>query len=354
MPLPQLIDELLAAKDGFGQERLRELDEADRAEALRRALDPADPDRIRTIGLLAALAATDPDTRPPLGAAIGSVLATGDADPFDVAAAICLATPLGTDATALIQGAASAGDPVVALAAWRTLGQVATSDVLDELAQVAPPPGDVVGDQAAFTLSVIAYRAGLTGFELPVLDDTDIIAIADGAETRSITRSDTTDADFELLSNSSIGDLYLLTPAREATTTVDCGDDHLLVCLDPDVLAAVPETLLQAPALAGVVAVLDPSGTGFSVRYLILTQPDGGDGVHVTLYQPDGRPVFTGHPDGGEIDGGRISIPLFAVDRPGVAPISLTVEADTDGVRLAGDSVGATEIATDRLAPDET
>jgi hypothetical protein len=34
-----------------------------------------------------------------------------------------------------------------------------------------------VGDQATFALSVIAYRAGVTGFELPVPDETHIRAI---------------------------------------------------------------------------------------------------------------------------------------------------------------------------------
>jgi hypothetical protein len=64
-----------------------------------------------------------------------------------------------------------------------------------------------VGDQAAFTLSVIAYRAGVTSFELPILNDTHIIALSDQVELFSINHSATTDADVELLANCSSGDL---------------------------------------------------------------------------------------------------------------------------------------------------
>ncbi|MGH3875872.1 MAG: hypothetical protein ACRDSK_02400 [Actinophytocola sp.] len=353
MPLPQRIDDLLAAKDGFSRAQLAALDEGDRVEVLRRALDPADPNRIRTIGILAALATTHADALTSLGQAVGGLLSEVDADPFAMAAAVASATSLGPAATPLVEAAASAPDPVVALAAWRALGQVATSDSLDRLAQAAPPPGDVVGDQAAFTLSVIAYRAGVTGFELPILNDTHIIALSDQAELFSINRSATTDADFELLANCSSGDLYLLSPAREATTTIDCGPDHLLVCLDPDIQAGIPLTVRQAPALAGIVLVRDPQEAGFSVRYLILTQPDGIDGAHITLYQPDGQPAYNGHPNEDEIVDGRMSFPLFAVDRPGVAPIALSLDVDGNGLGLAADRVAATEVATDRLTPDE-
>ena len=62
----------------------------------------------------------------------------------------------------------------------------------------------------------------------------------------SINQSDPSDAAFDLLSRLSSGELYGIRPDREATIAIDCGDDHLLLCLDADVQSAVPDTLLQA------------------------------------------------------------------------------------------------------------
>jgi hypothetical protein len=64
-------------------------------------------------------------------------------------------------------------------------------------------------------------------------DETHIRAIPGDEEMLfSINQSDPSDADFDLLSRLSNGELYGIRPDREATTAIGCGDDHLLLCLD--------------------------------------------------------------------------------------------------------------------------
>ncbi|MFJ8085694.1 hypothetical protein ACIQ6Y_34595 [Streptomyces sp. NPDC096205] len=346
------IDQLLASKDGADPALLAALDADDLADALGRALAPDDEHRVRALGILALI---DPSPLGALAQAVGQVLAEPEPDPFTLAAALDRASALGRDAVPLVQAAAASGEPIVALAAWRTLEQVATSEFLDVLTQMAPPAGDVVGDQAAFALSVIAYRAGFSGFELTPADDTRIVAIpADENEVFFIDTSPPTEDDFALLSRMPAGELYLVRPEREGMLAIECGDERLLLCIDSDIQMGMPDTFLQGPSLAGVVTALAPLGTDYSVRYLVLTWPDGTGGFHVMLCQPDGVQAYYGHADSDEISDGTATFGLFTVDRPGACPISLTPSVSTSGVTLGGDLLSMTETVTDRLEPEAT
>ena len=343
------IDQLIATKDVFDRALLAALDDSDRADALNRANDPNDPNRLRALGILAA---SDSSSGGSFAQVLGQMLSAGQLDSFDVAAAIGSAAVLGNAAVPVIQNAAASADPVIAVSAWRTLQQVATGDSLSTLQQNAPAPGTVVGDQAAFALAVIAYRARVSGHELAVPDDSHLRTIPQGVETVSISTAAPTTEDFNLLAQCFSGELYLLAPANGGTIAIDCGEDHMLAALEPTMQASIPVTLLNAPALTAIVALRDPFGSGYSTRWLVLTWPDGASGVNLGVFQPDGTQIYRGHATAGEISNVDASFPLFALDPPGVTPISLTVVVNANGISFTGDQASMATVGTDRLDPD--
>jgi hypothetical protein len=343
------IDQLLETKDAFDRAVLAALDDTDRADAMGRAVDPNDANRLRALGILAA---SDPSSGGSFAQAVGQVLGAGQVGSFDFAAVIASAVVLGADAVPLIQPAAGSTDPVVAVSAWRALQHIAPGAALSALQQSAPQPGTVVGDQAAFALSVIAYRARVPGLELPVPDDTHIRAIPQNAETVAISTAAPTDDDFNLLTLCSSGELYGIAPAQNATLAIDCGEDHMLACLDPTIQAGLPATLLNAPALVGIVAVLDPLGTGYATRWITLTQPDGAGGVSLGLFQPDGAQIYRGTAAPSDVTNTDATFALMALDAPGVAPVSLNVVASTNAISFSGNQISSATIGVDRLDPD--
>ncbi|MGA5822892.1 hypothetical protein ACPC54_34150 [Kitasatospora sp. NPDC094028] len=336
------IDQLMAARDTLDAALLAALGDDDRTDLLNRALAADDPNRMRA---MAFLSLTDPSPDGALAQAVGR--AVTDSDPLVVAGALALAACLGNGAVPLVQGAVSNSEPLIALSAWATLEQIAKADVLDALHQLAPSPGDVVGDQAAFALTVIAHRGGQTGFEPTPPADSALRAIPAGQATSAITASAPTDEDFALLGKLTAGELYLIGPEQRATVAIDCGE-HLLLALDPAVLDGLPNSVLQGPALAGLVAERDQDGTSYGVRHLVLTWPDGSNGAHVLLCDADGTPAYYGHPAASDITDGTATFPLSAVDRPGAGPIAVTVTAAPAGVGLGGDLQVSDQIVTDR------
>jgi hypothetical protein len=349
--MTERIDEILAAVDGLDPALFDALDDDDRADALSRALDSTNPDRGRALGILARGA---PGPGGMLADAVGQLLAAAVVDPFAAARASLAAPAIGPEAVPLLQLAAVVPDPVVALPAWRALQQVAGGDVAEQLQAIAPPPGDVIGNQAAFALSVIAYRAGLTGLEVHVPDETEFLAVGgDETELHSIEQFNVNDSDFQLLARLSPGELYMIAPTPEATTAIDCGPDHMLLCIDPTVQARIPGRLTELPALAGLVLLRDPDATCYGVRYLVFTWPDDEGGFHVALHQPDGTQMYYGHAKGESISDVEATVSLFfALNQPGVERAAMTfVASAASGVLIDGDRVASTEISGERLEP---
>jgi hypothetical protein len=146
--------------------------------------------------------------------------------------------------------------------------------------------------------------------------------------------------------------MYLVAATIESTTTVKCGGQHMLLCLDPDIQPGFPSTLTQAPAMPGVITVVDPSQTCCAVRFLLLSQPDGEGGFHAGAYLPSGEQVYQGHAHAEDITADSATLPWFALIRPAVRPISLNLTVGSAGVDLTGDRLSTIAVFGDLLEPE--
>jgi hypothetical protein len=339
------IDDIVGSVDGFDPGMLDVLDSDDLADALSRALDPDDPSRVRALEILARV---DPENA---AAAVGQMLEQG-ADPPSLAGAIGALAAAGPLATPLALATVASDAPEIASLSWMTLQRTATGDDLAVIGPLAQQAADEVLDHAQFTQSVIAYRAGLEGFELPLGE---LLELGPDAETLFIETGPTDEFDFELLFRLSSPELYGLSLSRDATTTIDCGDAHMLLALDEGILGALPGRLDQAPALVGLIAVLDAFGTSYSVCDLVLTWPDREGGLNVAVHTPGGTQEYFG--TGSSADD-TVNLDLRSVVQPGAVPVEIGISATSAGIEFT-QAVSATEVSdlTPRLDlepdPDE-
>ena len=347
-----MIDSLLATKDGIRRSEVNGLGPDDIADLAARAANPVDPNGLRALNSLAAVALNDQAAALVLSPVVDQVLGRPDLDPLTRASVLSFATVAHVDPLTRLLAATADPDSDVAAAAWRALQLVARSADLDALQDALPPPGGAFSDLAAFTVALVAYRGGVAGFELPVLDDTHIRAIPnDEVNLFSIDQSATTADDFELIAALSTTEMYLVAAQIDATTTITCGEQHMLLCLDPDILPTMPGSLIQGPAMVGVIAVRDPFATGCAVRFLLLTHPDGEGGFHVGIYQAGGELMYQGHALGENVTENSATLTLLALDQPGVRPIALDLSVGPGGVDLPGDRLSAMDVLNDPLEP---
>ena len=346
------VDDFLTDKDNVRRGDLAGFDADDIADLALRAADLADPHQMRALNTLAALGLTDLGVAASVTAIIDALLSLPGLDPLVRAAVLSYAAAAHSDALTVLLSATADADDDVATAAWRALQLVARSADLPQLQGAAPAAGSAVGDQAAFTIALVAYRGGVSGFELPILDETHITAIPNDEEQLfSINQSATTAEDFALISELTATELYLVAAQIDSTSTIRCGGQHMLLCLDPDIQPGFPATLTQAPAMPGVITVVDPSATSCAVRFLLLSQPDSEGGFHAGAYLPSGEQVYQGHAHAEDITADSATLPWFAIIRPGVRPISLNMTVGSAGVDLTGDRLSTIAVFSNLLEP---
>jgi hypothetical protein len=346
------VDGLLGNKDGFGRAALAALQSDDIADLALRAAGVDNPQWIRSLHALTALALRDEAVAATLSPVVDQLLARQDLTPMQRAMIYSMPATAHSDALSVLLTGATEPFPQAARAAWQALQLVARSDSLGRMEEIAPPAGDELGSLARFTIALSAYRGGQTGRELPVFDDASIIAVpADEEVLYSINHSSTTQQDFSLLAALSSAERYLVPANSSLTTTIDCGDQRLLVCLDEETAAASPATLVQAPAMPAIIAVLHPLGGSCAVRFLLLTHPDGNGGFWVGAYLRNGTLVYQGHAKGENISEYEASFSLWAMDLPGARPIALEMKATSAGISLQADRVCAASPAREPLEP---
>ena len=330
--MTERVDALVAAKEGMDQS-LFAFGGDDLDDLRARAADPARPDCVQAIEILA------PVIPEAAVAAAGAVLALGDSA---LAVAVLDAiVAADQEALPLALGATAAPEAVVARAAWITLQQVARSASLETLAaaaQVTPPEAQ---EQAAFAQSVVACRAGVGGRELADPDPSLLLELDRFGDVLPIETSGIADADFGLLTALSSPQRYLLTPDPSAALAMTCGGVDLLLVVEAEVRPQIPDTLLQAPALLALVAVLDPFHMTSSVSLLVFTRPDGAGGVRVTVHDPGGEVIYAG---AGTVSDGAVFLSVQTVAGPGAVPVVVSGTLTTEGLELA-EALSAVQVA---------
>lgn len=348
------VDSLLASKDAAHRSDVTALDDADIADLTLRAGDFANSYQMKALSILAERAFTDVDVSAAVTSLVDQLLSTPGLADLARAEIISHATVAANNSLPTLLTAAVGPDTDVAVAAWRALQLIARSSDLADLQNAAPAKGTELGDQAAFTIALVAYRAGIAGYELPLLDEAHLAAIAnDEEQLNSINQSSTTADEFALVSELSAGELYLIAAQRESTTTIRCGDQQMLVCLDPELQPGWPQTLTQSPAMPGAVLVVDPLATSAAVRLLLLSTPDGEGGFYTGAYLPSGELLYQGRARSENITADTATFSWWAISRPAVRPISLGLSVSSAGVELNGDRLSAITAYSDSLAPTE-
>lgn len=326
------VDRLVASKEGMDLEQFA-FDGDDLDDLHARAADASRPDCLRAIEILAPVIAADAiDAATPL---------VRGGDPRLAAAALAALAPAGEEAVPFLLEGAVSSDPAVALAAWLALQQAAHSSALDSLATAAQQTVAEAQQQATFAQAIVAYRAGLPGFEIPDPDPGLLLELDRGGDVRTIEASTVSDSDFALLSGRSSSERYLLTEQASATTTLTCAGRDLLLAVDAEVRDQAPDVLLQAPAMLALVGLLDPFRNTCGVALLVLTRPDGAGGVRVTVHDPGGEIAYAG---GGTVADGAVSIAVQAVARPGAVAVALSGTLTTAGLELT-EALSAAQVA---------
>ena len=203
-------------------------------------------------------------------------------------------------------------------------------------------PSPSVARQARFGQTLIAFRAGIAGFDPPIPNLLDLAApIAEDAQA-ILVRADADVVD-AITSLQDAGDTFGVALGTDGAHRMRCLDFELALLLDQTVLASgLPALATTRPVLAGLVALHDETSDSWSTRWLVLVFPSG-PAINVALHRRDGKQVMFGV---GVSDTVTLGFALRGVRDTGNAPLQF------DG-RFSGVALGSRRgrIRTEPLLP---
>lgn len=209
--------------------------------------------------------------------------------------------------------------PVVQHKIIAGLARVGSDASLRRLADASQALDPSMREHARFAQAVIAYRAGISGFELPVPDPALRLPAPPAAASLSrMLRARPEDA-IRVIEETA-GDSHGVVGDPESVAMIQCGRRKLAVVINAVLGRSVGEERLSRPALAGYVAVRAEVDGSFSAGLLVMSWPNGSGGLHVSVNRLSGRAEFFGSAGA---EGEHVRFSLDAVRAPGATETSV-------------------------------
>jgi hypothetical protein len=292
--MPDRLDVIFSRSHTLDQTTLEALEPTDLEELRSMALGRRDsPSRIRAMDALVASAF------PEAPEVLGEVLGAPSEDVSLRAAAAAqlgrLAPPEAEDI--LLNNLPTATDLVLRVRIAEALakaGSVHSIDMLQELAREDPEA--TVRRQASFSSSIIAYRSGLSGYEIPVPSATEVLELdPDNSLAFTIGPASVEETRATL---SSLGtDTYGLTLSDEVGYRIECGPTRMFLTLAADFVRRrrnVRGVGMKRYMLPGLIAQRSPVNGDMSVRMLLFSWPADDDHFHLAVHRTGGNQLLYG------------------------------------------------------------
>jgi hypothetical protein len=307
------------------------------------------PNRVRALDVLAAARGAE---------AVGALTDTARDESLDStlrsAAVIHLGRIGGPQAEKVLIGLArETRDPSVRMRVAQALAKTGSPDALTAFDALVEDEEPRVRRRAAFARSVLAYRHGIAGFELPAPAYGDLIAFphSHGLPVRS-ERAPLEEAARAL--HDLRRDSYGLQLARDDAYAIDCGPTRMLLALEAHTLQTASSAFGDRPRLLGLVAERSPEDGSYSVKWLVFSTPAEG-GARLAVHRQTGEQVLYGSVDGGSGSGRFELRSVAAIGNPAA---TVAGEFGDGRFSLSGTSAASVGVAGGRgknfALPDET
>lgn len=244
---------------------------------------------------------------------------------------------------ALMESLAVEALPIVQHKIVAGLARVGSEASLRRLADAVQAMDPAVREHAQFAQSVIAYRAGMAGFELPVVDAAQRLPAPPVADTSARMVAARPEDALRVVEQTA-ADSYGVAGDTDGVAMIQCGRRNLAAVIDAP-LRAAPADRLARPQIAGYVAVQAETDGSFATGLLILTWPNDAGGAHVSLNRLSGRAMYVGE---AKLDGDTLRFHLDAVRAPGAT--ETTVSGTLVGGRIVEMEVASGQ-TTERMRP---
>ncbi len=228
-----------------------------------------------------------------------------------------------------LEGALGVKDPLTLRGVLHGLSVSGRKKSLTFLAPLKRRRG-AVGESASWARTVLGYRLGEPGSELPAVKARALLKLdpkKSSAVEVGAARGKKVQAALETVSSRLPG----LALTGRGALSIECGKQRLMLLFDESVLGkGSVQRVAGRKALPAVIAeYASDVDVGWEPKHYVLTEPLKGGAIRIVVTTIRGRMVMEGR---GTVGEGRIDFELKGVDAPGAVPVD--VRGSWDGRRL--------------------
>lgn len=264
---------------------------------------------------------------------------TAEERQYRLVAAITLGRILTPSAEKILVGNLKDEQPALS-EVLKSLGRIGSRESLAAIDSLKLPEGHHAVSAARFAASLITYRLGIAGHDLPLPDEKNLLR-AEGTPAQRIElrkmEAPAAKVVIEALTRFPYGNVEF---DLDAVTGVHCAGETNVILINREF--SKPGTLVKATqrkALFAIGALQSPETGDFSPSYLLFTHPSATRGtVHMIVTRCSGAYAMAGF---GRLEGDGGAYELRSVRRPG-ARAMLVRGTLADGIVRAAEAISST------------
>jgi hypothetical protein len=336
------IDEILHDEHGIDPRVLQALTPDDLQRLGTAALDREEQHRVRALDALVTAGA------PEAGDILARILRARREDAaIRAAAAAQLGRMPGAETErVLLKVLPTATEPTLRIEIAAALAKIGGPESVDALGKLVEASDGATRRQAGFARSLIAYRHGIAGFELPAPQADEILELdRERAIPFTISRAPLRETVIAFASIAQV--TYGVRLSRELAYSIECGPERMLLAFDAELFGQdVTKAARARPLLIGLLAQWAPADGTYSVRWLVLSAPEDRSRVQLSVHRPSGIRVLFGS---AQLEGTSARFELRSVRGPGAVAVDIRGRLERTRVRF--DEALSAEVRIARESP---
>jgi hypothetical protein len=198
------------------------------------------------------------------------------------------------------------------------LARIGGDATLRQLSSIIERIDPTVREHARFVQSIVAFRTGTSGFELPVIDVPARLPASTSATDLAPISVARPEVALTVLAQTG-DDAYGVAADHDSVALFQCGRRKLAIVMTTQ-LRGPPKDVLSRPTIAGLIALQAETDGSFSTDLLIMCWPNGVSGVHISVNRLTGRAMYFGE---GELDSDSVRFKIDGVRGPGATETTI-------------------------------
>ncbi len=223
---------------------------------------------------------------------------------------------------------ASSRDEQVLSAVMTALGRIGDQRALEVVRAAAGYATGTAAKQARFAAMLIEHRLGLAEGDVPATDQTPLEPLDASGRPFEVLRPASEES---AIARRSLAQEPFGIEYASRAHQIRCERNVWMLLFNRELASLGNRRLVERKALAGVVASRNEPKRTYSIRFVILTSPAGGDRVRVSGFTTLGDPAFAGD---ASVRESRVEFTVAALSRPGAFPFRLDADWQADRVEV--------------------